>query len=184
LGCASFPFYGISWVEKDGKYLWDGSLLSNTPLREVIDVSPRRDKKVYIVNLFPRIQNELPENIFDSWHRARDIVHTDKTDHNIRMSEVISRYLSLLKDMHDILNNVQLDENKKERFFQIEREYHKLAEDRGAIIQEITKIERSEDIHFIFEDADFSTSTIKKLIRQGEKDAEAAITQRRDKTTK
>jgi NTE family protein len=178
LGCASFPFYGISWVEKDGKYLWDGSLLSNTPLREVIDVSPRRDKKVYIVNLFPRIQNELPENIFDSWHRARDIVHTDKTDHNIRMSEVISRYLSLLKDMHDILNNVQLDENKKERFFQIEREYHKLAEDRGAIIQEITKIERSEDIHFIFEDADFSTSTIKKLIRQGEKDAEAAIAKR------
>jgi NTE family protein len=118
--------------------------------------------------------------MFDAWHRARDIIHTDKTDHNIRMSEVISRYLSLLKEMHDILNNVQLDENKRERFFRIEREYHKLAEDRGAIIQEITKIERSEDIHFIFEDADFSANTIKKLIRQGEEDAETAIAQRRD----
>jgi NTE family protein len=178
LGCASFPFYGISWVEKEGKHLWDGSLLSNTPLREVIDVSPRRDKKVYIVNLFPRIQNELPENMFDAWHRARDIIHTDKTDHNVRMSEVISRYLSLLKEMHDILSNVQLDENKGERFFQIEGEYHRLAEDRGAIIQEIIKIERSEDIHFIFEDADFSTNTIKKLIRQGEEDAETAIAKR------
>ena len=45
-------------------------------------------------------------------------------------------------------------------------------------------IERSEDIHFIFEDADFSANTIRKLIRQGERDAETAITQRRDKTTK
>jgi predicted acylesterase/phospholipase RssA len=32
-----------SEVEK-GVYAWDGSLLSNTPLREVIEVSPVKDK--------------------------------------------------------------------------------------------------------------------------------------------
>ena len=175
IACAGFPFYGIAWTEKDGRYLWDGSLQSNTPLREVIDASPKYDKNVYIVNLFPRIQEEIPENMLDSWHRARDIMHTDKTDHNIRMSKVISRYLTLLRQMHDIISNVQLDEKMKESFREIEKEYHKLADERGAIIKKITRIERTEDVHFLFEDADFSINTIKKLIEQGEIDAESAL---------
>jgi NTE family protein len=173
--CASFPFYGIKWTEKDGRYLWDGALLSNTPLREVIDASPKKDKKVYIVNLFPRIQDEPPQNMMDVWHRARDIMHTDKTDHNVKMSKVISRYLLIMREMHDIISNASLDEDLRERFRKIEPEYHKLAESRGAIINEITKIERSEDVHYIFEDADFSLTTIRKLIRQGEEDAERAL---------
>lgn len=61
------------------------------------------------------------------------------------------------------------------RFLKIEHQYHLLADERGAIIDEVTKIERSEDAHFIFEDADFSIATIKKLIRQGEEDADKAI---------
>jgi NTE family protein len=172
IACAGFPFYGIAWTEKGGRYLWDGALQSNTPLREVIDSSPKSHKKVYIVNLFPRIQEELPENLLDSWHRARDIMHTDKTDHNIKMSKVISRYLALLRQMHDIICNIQLDDKLKAWFREIEKEYHKLADERGAIIEQITRIERNEDVHFLFEDADFSINTIKKLIKQGERDAE------------
>jgi NTE family protein len=83
--------YGISILRLTlDKKEWDGSLLSNTPLREVIDASPKNHKRVYIVNLFPKIQKELPTNMFDIWHRARDIIHTDKTDHNIHMSKIIS----------------------------------------------------------------------------------------------
>jgi NTE family protein len=37
IACIGFPFYGIGWTQKDGRYLWDGSLLSNTPLVEVIN---------------------------------------------------------------------------------------------------------------------------------------------------
>ncbi len=182
VACAGFPFYGISWTEKDGRYLWDGSLLSNTPLREVIDASPKNHKIVYIVNLFPKNQKELPTNMFDIWHRARDIIHTDKTEHNIHMSKVISKHLEVMKDMHDLLNNVHIDESKKDLFFKVEKEYHKLATDRGAIIEEITKIEREEEeTHFIFEDADFSIKTIKKLIKQGEDDAEEALQNKRKK---
>lgn len=179
IACAGFPFYGIAWTEKDGRYLWDGALQSNTPLREVIDASPRFDKNVYIVNLFPRIQEELPKSMLDSWHRARDIMHTDKTDHNIRMSKVISRYLILLKEMHDIICNVQLDDKMKAWFRELEKEYHKLADERGTIIQSITRIERSEDVHSLFEDADFSINTIKKLIWQGEKDTEDSLASNR-----
>jgi NTE family protein len=184
IASAGFPFYGIAWTQKDGRYLWDGALLSNTPLREVIDASPVLDKIVYLVNIFPHYQKELPQDMFEAWHRARDIIYTDKTDNNVRLSNIISRYLSLLKEMYDLLmitSNVKLKERNndvellKDRFDRMELEYNKLARQRGAIIKEIVRIERPEKTHFLFEDADFSVATIKKLIRQGEDDTERAL---------
>ena len=172
LASVGFPFYGISWTKINDQYLWDGSLMSNTPLREVIHASPKSDKNVYIISLFPKNHDELPKDMSESWHRARDIMHTDKTEHNVRMSKIISRYLKTLKEMHDIISNSTLNEKQKQRFEKIESEYHKLACDRGAIIQKITKIERQEESHYLFEDADFSLVTIKQLIEQGSIDAE------------
>lgn len=64
----------------------------------------------------------------------------------------------------------------KERFDKMEREYNKLASKRGAIIKKIVRIERPKKTHFLFEDADFSVTTIRKLIRQGEDDTERALT--------
>ena len=182
IASAGFPFYGIAWTQKDNTYLWDGALLSNTPLREVIDASPISDKIVYLVNIFPHYQKELPHDMFEAWHRARDIIYTDKTDNTIRLSRIISRYLSLLKEMHDLLmitSNTKLKEGHdakvKERFKKMETEYNKLARQRGAIIKKIVRIERPEKTHFLFEDADFSVATIKKLIRQGEEDTERVL---------
>lgn len=175
LASAGYPFYGISWTKIGEQNLWDGTLLSNTPLREVIDVSPKHDKKVYLVNLFPKRHQDLPKNMLESWHRARDIMHTDKTEHNVRMSKIITRYLKIIKEMHSILQESNLDEKQKRRFDQMESEYHKLARDRGAIIKEIIRIERQEDKHFLFEDANFSLTTIKKLIEDGQNDAQAVL---------
>ncbi len=43
LAATAYPKYYFPWVEVEkGVYAWDGSLLSNTPLREVIDASPIR----------------------------------------------------------------------------------------------------------------------------------------------
>jgi NTE family protein len=175
LASGGFPFYGISWTKIDGQYHWDGSLLSNTPLREVIDASPKRDKNVYIVNLFPHDHEPIPQNMFESWHRARDIMHTDKTDHNVKMSKIVTRQLSLIKTMHEILESSKLDEKNAKKFKETEPEYNKIVTDRGAVIRQITRIGRKEDAHFLFEDADFSLVTIKKLIDVGEKDAEAVL---------
>ena len=133
---------------------------------------------VYLVNIFPHSQKELPQDMFEAWHRARDIIYTDKTDSNIRLSRIISRHLSLLKEMHDLLtitNNFKIKEKAdtklKERFDKMELEYNKLARRRGAIIKEFVRMERPEKTHFLFEDADFSVTTIRKLIRQGEEDS-------------
>ena len=171
LSSAGYPFYGISWTKVSNRYLWDGTLLSNTPLREVIDASPIRDKRVIIANLFPNSQEELPQNMMESWHRARDIMHADKTDQTVRMSKIISRYLIIINKMHDLLESVPLDESGKKKLAEIEPEFNKLACQRGTIIKEIARVERKEDSHYLFEDADFALDTIKKLIKAGEHDA-------------
>ena len=84
--------------------------------------------------------------------------------------------------MHDLLtitNNFKIKEKDdatlKKRFDKMELEYNKLARRRGAIIKEIVRIERPEKRHFLFEDADFSVTTIRKLIKQGEEDAQRAL---------
>lgn len=182
VACVGFPFYGLAWTEKDGKFLWDGALQSNTPLREVIDASPMLDKMVYLIDIFPRFQKDLPLDILEAWHRARDIIYTDKSDNSIRMSKMVSRYLSLLKEMHDLLvvSDFRFHDTKlNERFQKMEREYSKLVLQRGSIIREIVRIERSEKTHFIFEDADFSEATTRKLIKQGEEDAKKVLTAKR-----
>lgn len=172
---AGYPFYGLSWTQKNGRYLWDGTLLSNTPLTEVIDASPQYDKKVYIVNLFPRMQEQIPSDMMGSWHRARDIMHTDKTHHTIRMSKAISRQLSLIKEMHEILKDSELSAENKKRLEKLEPEFRKLAFERGAVIREIIRINRKEKHPYLFEDADFSAVTIQDLIKSGEEDAQAVL---------
>lgn len=190
LASVGFPFYGISWTEIDNHYLWDGALLSNTPLREVMDASPLIDKDVYLINIFPHFQKKLPTNVFEAWHRARDIIYNDKTDNNIKNSIINAEHLVLLKKMHDLLmkydrelksSNLKVSENNNKlsmELMNLEDNYHKIIEKRGSIIKKITRIDRPEEHPFLFEDADFSELTIKKLIRQGEADAKRAIKSR------
>jgi NTE family protein len=175
VACAGYPFYGLRWTEKDGKYLWDGSLLTNTPMLEVLRRSPQINKKFYIVDVFPRQQKELPTNMIEVWHRARDIVFMDKTDKNIEMLKVTKKYLSLIKTIYDILHDdaAKVDQTTKNKLKEIELEYRSLNEKHGASITDLVRIGRREgSLHYLFEDADFSTYRIKKLIAEGEKDVD------------
>jgi NTE family protein len=183
VSCAGYPFYGIKWSTKDGKYLWDGSLLSNTPLLEVIKASPGCNKKFFIVDVFPRQQNKLPTNMVEVWHRAKDIMFNDKTSTSIEMLKIRERDISLLKKLYDIINadDIKIDEKSKTRLKKIESEYNELISEYGGIIEEVTRIGRLEKMHYLFEDGDFSAYRIKKLIREGEEDAEQVLTQRKNR---
>jgi NTE family protein len=101
----------------------------------------------------------------------------DKTDKNIQMLSNFERYLSLLKKINNILNadDARIDEKTKARLKELEPEYDELAQRRGAIVKELTRIGRREKMHFLLEDADFSQYRIKKLIEEGEEDAERAL---------
>ena len=44
---------GFPAVEIDGEYYWDGGLVSNTPLKYVLEYIPRRSRLTFQVDLFP-----------------------------------------------------------------------------------------------------------------------------------
>jgi NTE family protein len=87
---------------------------------------------------------------------------------------VILHYNTHLAENHD-----KQEQELKTRFDKMEIEYKKLVSFRGAVIRKIIRIERQEKTPFLFEDADFSVTTIKNLIRQGEENMEKAFMENR-----
>ncbi len=172
LASSGYPIYGFPWVEvEENVYGWDGSLLSNTPIREVLYVSPRNDKNIFIVENYPQTIDRLPSNMAEVVDRYKDILFSDKDIYNIQLSKLITRHIHLIEKLYDIFenstdkSNINAEEQKK-----IKEEYTNLIENYGAEIKSVTRIIRSElESPSVLKNADFSTKTIKELIEQGEK---------------
>ena len=170
LATSGYPLYSFPWVEvEEGVYAWDGSLLSNTPLREVIDASPIIDKHIFLVENYPKTIDHLPQNLSEVFHRARDIIFSDKTLHNVKMAKVITQYLRYIEELYNIFQeHVDLAKLDKEVVNKIERKYKKIKEDHGSEIKSIHYITREEKHPHMYENADFSVNTIKESINDGE----------------
>jgi NTE family protein len=65
-------------VEIDGEYYWDGGLVSNTPLRWVVDGRPQRDTLVFQVDLWSS-RGELPRNMAHVNTRQKEIIYSSRT---------------------------------------------------------------------------------------------------------
>ena len=171
LAATGYPSYYFQWAEVEKEvYAWDGSLLSNTPLREVIDASPVNDKQVFLVENYPKKCDRLPDNLPEVQHRARDIMFSDKTLHSVKMSKTITYYLRLINDLYKMIED-HFDSNDKEdikKFEKIRARYKKVTERHGAEIKDVYHITRSEPSPSFYENADFSVDTIKASIRDGE----------------
>jgi NTE family protein len=172
LASSGYPIYGFPWVEvEDGVYGWDGSLLSNTPIREVIYVSPRNDKNIFIVENYPQKIDRLPSNMGEVINRYKDILFSDKDMYNIQISKLITRHIHLIEKLYDAFEYFT-DKSKinSEELKNIKDEYNNLIVNYGAEIKSVTRIIRSElESPTMLKNADFSTKTIKELIKQGEK---------------
>ena len=171
LATTAYPRYYFQWVEVEkGIYAWDGSLLSNTPLREVIDVSPVKDKRVFLVENYPKHCDKLPDNLLEVEHRARDIMFSDKTLHNIQMSKAITYYLRFIDELYRMIEDcVDLGKKEdKEKFEKVRAKYKKISEEHGAEIKGVYYISRDEPFPNLYENADFSLDTIRASIREGE----------------
>jgi NTE family protein len=171
LAATGYPPYYFQWVEVEkGVYAWDGSLLSNTPLREVLEASPVNDKRVFLVENYPKKCDLLPDNLSEVQHRARDIMFSDKTLHSVKMSRAISYYLRLINDLYEMLED-HFDSNEKEekqKFEKIRARYRKVSKGHGAEIKGVYYITRSEPFPSLYENTDFSVDTVKASIGDGE----------------
>jgi NTE family protein len=177
LGTSGYPLYGFPWVEVEkGMNVWDGSLLSNTPFREVIDASPVIDKRVFIVENYPKKIEMLPQNLPEVLHRARDIMFSDKTAHNIKMSKVITRHLEFIEELYKIVEeNVDPSKIDRQKLDNIHKKYQKMMKEHGAEIKKMVYITREERSPYLYENIDFTQAGIKNLIKEGESKTKQAL---------
>jgi NTE family protein len=166
LATSGYPLDNFPWVElEEGIYAWDGALLSNTPFSEVIDASPVIDKKLFLVENYPRNIEKLPDNLAEVYHRARDIMFSDKSQQQIKMSKVITRYLRYIEELYQIIDPSKIDKKQLER---IRHTYIKMKREHGAEIKNIVHIVRDEAFPRFYENTDFSVETVRDSINDGE----------------
>jgi NTE family protein len=170
LATIGYPQYGFPWVEvSDGTFAWDGSLLSNTPIREVMVASPSKNKNIFVVENYPRKIEKLPTNMSEVMSRSKDIMFSDKTQSLEKMSRLITRHVNLIETLYDIFQESDQSKIDKDKIDYITNEHSTLVEKHGAKILKLNRITRViPETPYPLQNADFSVNTIKELIRQGE----------------
>jgi NTE family protein len=93
---------GFAAVEIDGEYYWDGELVSNTPLYEVVRDTQRRDSLIFQVDLWSA-QGQVPGSINEVMGRVKDIQYSSRTrlvtdllQHNQRFHHLVRELLETL----------------------------------------------------------------------------------------
>ena len=102
--------------------------------------------------------------------RDKDILFSDKNKDTIKMSRLVTRQIQLIERPYDIFEKTDQSKLDPNEVGEIKSEYKTLIENHGAQILSVTRIVRSEiESPTIFQNADFSVSTVKELISQGER---------------
>ncbi|MER1966486.1 patatin-like phospholipase family protein [Castellaniella sp. GW247-6E4] len=89
-------------IEIDGEYYWDGGLVSNTPLTEVLTERPERDTLVFQVDLWSA-RGSAPRNIGDVGDRIQDIRYSSRTR---AVTEQMRAYRKMQRALRDVLDKV------------------------------------------------------------------------------
>ena len=173
---------------------WDGGVLSNTPLRELIQSHKDYWKsvenktipklEVYIIDIWPSVDGyAVPSDLDGIRNRKNDLTYQDVTPYDEKVANMISDYYKLSSALMDLAKgkgatkkeiDTILDIPSKSRHRNGElRTYRDLVNaDERFEITKVIRIERSADKNDIANKwCDFSLGTVSKLFEQGTLDA-------------
>jgi NADPH-dependent 2,4-dienoyl-CoA reductase/sulfur reductase-like enzyme/predicted acylesterase/phospholipase RssA len=89
---------GFGWTTIEGQHYWDGGILSNSPLDQVVEKCGTGGKKIYIVDLYSQMRS-LPRNMIEVQARRDEIVFAERTRNALADQEQISDYRKLIQEM-------------------------------------------------------------------------------------
>jgi NTE family protein len=175
--------YDHNSTEGRWREFWDGGILSNTPLRELIqshedywnerDGNPVPDLKVYIVDIWPH-KGDAPLDHDGIMNRRYDLTYQEKTPHEEKIAYLISDYIDLVfrltkkskipqHELDDFLDKTY--GRSKHRDGEL-RTYRQLL--RKVRITDVVRLERSPDPNEIsYKWCDYSADTVTVMIKQG-----------------
>ncbi|MFM0235557.1 DUF3734 domain-containing protein [Paraburkholderia sediminicola] len=158
---------GFAAVEIDGQYYWDGGLMSNTPLYEVIQTTPRRDTLAFQVDLWSAI-GPVPDNITDVQGRMKDIQYSSRTRLVTDMLQRSQRFRHVLREVLDRVPPDQRDDP-----------WCKLADDLSCSkrYNVFHLIYRQKEYEGHFKDFQFGLSTMREHWKSGLEDIRQSLAQ-------
>jgi NTE family protein len=93
---------GFAATEVDGRFYWDGGLISNTPLQWVLDSQPRKDTLAFQVDLWSS-RGELPKDMIEVEIRQKEIIYSSRnraaTDEYKRSQKLRIALANMLRDI-------------------------------------------------------------------------------------
>ena len=102
-------------VEIDGQHYWDGGVVSNTPLSEVLTSAQRRDQLVFQVDLWPA-RGELPQNLLAVAEREKEIRYSSRTRLITDVQRMNQHYQRLLRELLEEIPLPQREANPWARY--------------------------------------------------------------------
>jgi len=193
---ASVPInYDYTKIEaKDEKsintrYFWDGGLLSNTPLRELMSSHKRYwtvvrkpkpetnleensvpDLDVYVIDLHSTKQPEVPKDHDGAVSRFNDIIYHDRNLQEEKLSKYMADYVDLTKQFLSLAINKGATKEEIQKILNTNgqsRTFDKLLKGQFRI-SKLERIERKADPNNISSKVfDFTARTINDLIQTG-----------------
>jgi NADPH-dependent 2,4-dienoyl-CoA reductase/sulfur reductase-like enzyme/predicted acylesterase/phospholipase RssA len=153
---------GFPWTTIGGKHYWDGGLVSNSPLDQVVELGGLTGKNVYIVNLWLD-KRALPHSIPEVLARRDEIFFSEKTRRSIRTREYIDDYRQLVEEIMASMDS--LDPKIAEQIRRRPRYIETVGE---ACPLSVTRITREPvEGEAATRDYEFSRKSIDRLIAQG-----------------
>ena len=150
---------GFPWTTIAGRHYWDGGLVSNSPLDQVVEVGGLTGKNVYVVNLWLE-KRALPHSIPEVLARRDEIVFAEKIRRNIRTWEYIDDYRQLVEEiMASVEPTIAEHIKRRPRYIETVGEVCPLS---------VTRINREPmEGESVSRDYEFSRKSIDQLIAQG-----------------
>ena len=178
---------------KEIRHFWDGGLLTNTPLTQLVllhrqywyKIRGLKDKvpaiTVAVINVHPTAQPEIPTDHDGALDRKNDITFSDRSRSEENVLLLLSDYIDLVRELIRIAKeNGAKDEvitkllNQRTKYHGVDvrpRLYKEIVEGRPDI-NEVIRLERKNSENTISDKVfDFSDGTVAQLIKEGYEDA-------------
>ncbi len=156
---------GFPAIKIDGECYWDGGLVSNTPLRYIMESVPRHSTLAFQVDLSPA-RGDVPENLDAVLERDKDIRYSSRS----RMGVETFRYA------HNLRRNISTLLAKLPDSLKNEPEVAFLQRAACQTTMDIVElIHRAESAQGQTKDYEFSRATMERRWKQGLNDARTAL---------
>lgn len=161
---------GFPAVEIDGEFYWDGGMVSNTPLNEILSHDQHLKQLIFQVDLWDA-KGKLPENMLDINERMKDIQYSSKTRMITDVMQQKLEYSRMIKQLLEVIE--QEDKHHDKQYQQILSQAQDMANVGAKNV--IQLIYRKRSFERAYKDYEFSTNTMLEHWHSGLEDIQSTF---------